>query len=324
MLRTALALSCFLSAASGLQINGLAGSSKTLIRSRPVVCADAVEAVGSGLKVPKNVGEAKVGFQAAYGQPVDGVQQGFVNEMIVGCQLAVISPTYYPSRVFSLGFESLCSAFLAGSDKQERIHDALCAGLGFDAAQVKAEADALTAMATGKTEADLLASDDFKAIIGKDKFQYSYPLGAGLLALMTLVGEEPSKEVIERWCKALGLPTSRLTKDWEFFEDASRKLVEVRRMMMADEGPMMTADGPRARPFLSLSDEGGAALRSSGAVRPSSPAISGAADDDGDEGGGQAQGSGEAQGGGGEGGQGGRGGRGEQRLERGWREARLG
>jgi len=232
MLRTALALSCFLSAASGLQINGLAGSSKTLIRSRPVVCADAVEAVGSGLKVPKNVGEAKVGFQAAYGQPVDGVQQGFVNEMIVGCQLAVISPTYYPSRVFSLGFESLCSAFLAGSDKQERIHDALCAGLGFDAAQVKAEADALTAMATGKTEADLLASDDFKAIIGKDKFQYSYPLGAGLLALMTLVGEEPSKEVIERWCKALGLPTSRLTKDWEFFEDASRKLVEVRQMMM--------------------------------------------------------------------------------------------
>jgi hypothetical protein len=36
--------------------------------------------------------------------------------------------------------------------------------------------------------------------------------------------------VIERWCTALGLPASRLTKDWEFYEDASRKLVEVRQM----------------------------------------------------------------------------------------------
>ena len=36
--------------------------------------------------------------------------------------------------------------------------------------------------------------------------------------------------MIERWCTALGLPASRLTKDWEFYEDASRKLVEVRQM----------------------------------------------------------------------------------------------
>merc|ERR1719440_449029 len=82
------------------------------------------------------------------------------------------------------------------------------------------------------TEAELLAADDLKAIADKPDFKYSYPLGAGLLALMALVGEEPSKEVIERWCTALGLPSSRLTKDWEFFEDASRKLVEVRQMMM--------------------------------------------------------------------------------------------
>ena len=57
-------------------------------------------------------------------------------------------------------------------------------------------------------------------------------MGAGLLALMNLVGETPNSDVISRWCEALGLPKSRLTKDWEFYEDASRKHVEVRQMMI--------------------------------------------------------------------------------------------
>ena len=214
--------------AIGLVSGGSGSSVGAPLRSRPAVCG----LLGGGLKMPKTVGEAKDGFQAAYGQPVEGVQQNFVNEMITASQLAIISPQYAPSRVFSLGFESLCDAFLAGSDKKDRIHDALLVGLGMEAKKVVAEAEALKAMASGMTEADLLASDDLKAIADKPNFKYSYPLGSGLLALMALVGEEPSKEVIERWCTALGLPTSRLTKDWEFFEDASRKLVEVRQMMM--------------------------------------------------------------------------------------------
>ncbi|KOO35683.1 hypothetical protein Ctob_011855 [Chrysochromulina tobinii] len=221
-LRLLLALGCLLPAAS-FRASGTVGSASTAQRARPAVCGVA--------NVPKTVGEARTGFNKAYGRPVDGVQQGFVNEMLTGCQLALISPGYAPSRVFSLGFESLCTAFLANSGEGPKIHDALLAGLGMDAKKLVSEAEALKAAAAGMSEAELLASPDLKAIASKPGYKYSYPLGAGLLALMALVGSEPSKEVIERWCTALGLPASRLTKDWEFYEDASRKLVEVRQMM---------------------------------------------------------------------------------------------
>ena len=123
--------------------------------------------------VPATVGEAKDRFNAAYGRPVSGVQQGFVNEMLTGCQVAMVSPAYKTSRVFSLGFESLCTAFLGGmsSNERETLRKALCAGVGLNAKQVKQEADALTSLAQGKTETELLASDDLKQIAGARDFK---------------------------------------------------------------------------------------------------------------------------------------------------------
>jgi hypothetical protein len=143
-LRLLLALGCLLPAAS-FRASGTVGSASTAQRARPAVCGVA--------NVPKTVGEARTGFNKAYGRPVDGVQQGFVNEMLTGCQLALISPGYAPSRVFSLGFESLCTAFLANSGEGPKIHDALLAGLGMDAKKLVSEAEALKAAAAGMSEA---------------------------------------------------------------------------------------------------------------------------------------------------------------------------
>ena len=143
-LRLLLALGCLLPAAS-FRASGMVGSASTAQRARPAVCGVA--------NVPKTVGEARMGFNKAYGRPVDGVQQGFVNEMLTGCQLALISPGYAPSRVFSLGFESLCTAFLANSGEGPKIHDALLAGLGMDAKKLVSEAEALKAAAAGMSEA---------------------------------------------------------------------------------------------------------------------------------------------------------------------------
>jgi len=184
---------------------------------------------------PKTVGDAKIAFQAAYGRPVGGVQQGFVAEMLTSVTLAMLAPTYQENRVFSLGFENLCTTFLGGAvseEQQAKLHDSLCAGVGFDKDAVAAEAAALEAFATGKTEDELLASDDLAAIAAAGNFKYSYPLGAGILTLMPLVGVEPSDEAIERWCTQLKLPTARLQKDYAFYVDAQRKLVEVKQMMM--------------------------------------------------------------------------------------------
>lgn len=70
------------------------------------------------------------------------------------------------------------------------------------------------------------------AVVAAGDFKYSYPLGAGLLALMPLVDVEPSDEVIERWATKLSLPATRWQKDYAFYKDAQEKLVQVKQMMM--------------------------------------------------------------------------------------------
>ena len=62
------------------------------------------------------VGEAKVAFNGKYARPVNGPQQGFVNEMLTSVTLATCQRTYKPSRVFYLGYETLCKTFLAAVD----------------------------------------------------------------------------------------------------------------------------------------------------------------------------------------------------------------
>ena len=71
-----------------------------------------------------------------------------------------------------------------------------------------------------------------RAVASAGDFKYSYPLGAGLLALMPLVSVEPSDEAIERWCGRLGLPASRLQRDYAFFKDAQQKMAQAQQMMM--------------------------------------------------------------------------------------------
>lgn len=209
------------------------------IVASPVALLGLGEAVVETGEAPKTIGDAKTAFQAAYGRPVGGVQQGFVNEMISSVALTVSSPAYKPNRAFYLGFESLCKTFLEGSGSseadQEAIRTSLCAAFGFDADRLAKEAKAFEEFAAGKSEAELLASDDLAAIAAAGgRFKYSYPLGAGLFALMPMASdvEEVTDEVIERWGTALQLPTKKLVKDYAFLVDASQKLVEVKQMIM--------------------------------------------------------------------------------------------
>lgn len=205
--------------------------------SPPLALLGISEEVETG-DVPKTIGDAKTAFQNAYGRPVNAIQQGFVNEMISSVALTVSSPAYAPNRCFYLGFESLCKTFLEGSSsesEQEAIRSSLCAAFGFDAERLRKEAQALEAFAAGKSEAELLAMQDLAAISAAGgRFKYSYPLGAGLFALMPMASdvEEVTDEVIERWCAALQLPSKKLVKDYAFIVDASEKLVEVKQMMM--------------------------------------------------------------------------------------------
>jgi len=188
---------------------------------------------GLVVPLPKTIGEAKAAFQKKYGRPVNKFVQGFVNEMLASVTLAVMKPRFQRSKVFSLGFEALCETFLESVNQEEKkeLHDALCMAVGFDPKMVRKEAENLEAFANGKTEDELLAAEELKAIAAAGNFKYSYPLGAGLLTLMPMVGVEPSDEAIERWCTQLNLPASRLQKDWTLYVDAQRRMAEGRLML---------------------------------------------------------------------------------------------
>merc|ERR1719247_687279 len=185
--------------------------------------------------VPQNVGEAKVKFQESYGRPTNVAVQGFVQEMLTSTQCVMITPTYEYSRVFSVGFDSLCTVFLAASPSEEdklALRSSMLKGLGFDPATVQKDAEALTASATGLSEEALFETDDFKKIAAKDGFKYSYTFGAGLISLMQAVGVEPGDEAIERWCEKLNMKPNTLKRDYAYFKDSMQKMEDVKEMML--------------------------------------------------------------------------------------------
>jgi len=187
------------------------------------------------LGTPENVGVAKKRFQESYGKILSMPAQAFVNNMLMQ-QVALIAPNYQYSRVFAVGFESLCTVFLPSTcstpENAEQARRALYAGLGMDPDQCKADSESLLSLAAGKTEADLLESEDFAKIKEAD-FKYSYQFGAGLVALMKAVGTEPSADAISRWCTALDLnANATLTRDWEFYESQIVKLEGLKEMLL--------------------------------------------------------------------------------------------
>ena len=140
-------LLCVLGATSGtaLQLPAVAGASAARVRAPPVRLAVEMEARATSARPPLSldpslslasgclprppchlshthtrcttaVGEAKVAFNGKYARPVNGPQQGFVNEMLTSVTLATCQRTYKPSRVFYLGYETLCKTFLAAVD----------------------------------------------------------------------------------------------------------------------------------------------------------------------------------------------------------------
>lgn len=192
--------------------------------------------LASSTGTPADVGEAKKRFQEAYGKILSMPSQAFVNNMLMQ-QVALIAPNYQYSRVFAVGFESLCSVFLPATssspENAEEARRALYVGLGMDPDECKADADALLALAAGKTEDELLATEDFVKIKQSGDFKYSYQFGAGLVALMKVVGTEPSAESCGRWCNALNVgASSTLTRDWEFYESQVVKVEGFQEMLL--------------------------------------------------------------------------------------------
>ena len=110
-----------------------------------------------------------------------GTAQSFVNEMLTSEGIAMNSKKYRYSRIFAVGFNTLCDIFLSAGireDSAKLARDALCVAYGFEPKTVYKDAEALKAAAEGKSEEEVLALKDLTDLAASDT-QYSYALGAG-------------------------------------------------------------------------------------------------------------------------------------------------
>lgn len=184
----------------------------------------------------KTVGDAKDAFYKAYGKPgLTELVTSFVRDTLSEITLAQLREGFSYSRVFALGLDSLCDTFLQEVEpesKREAIRRSLYVALDLDPAVVTRDAAGLKDFADGKTEKELLSSEDMTQIAQQKNApsKYTYELGAGLLKLMSLVGEEVGEYTIERWCESLNLRDTKLKKDWVLYKGALDKLNEAKAM----------------------------------------------------------------------------------------------
>jgi hypothetical protein len=189
------------------------------------------------------VGDRKVKFNeamgAAYGIDPRHCQipmptQSFVNEVLTSTTLAMNTPSYQYTRIWALGFDTLCELFLSAgcsSDCATKVRSSLY--VAFDMVQEDVEADcaALKALSEGVTEEQALALEDLVAL-SKQKVTYDYTFGTGLATLMKQASVPPSEEVIARWCDALNLSCkSVFTRDYKYFESSVEKFAQMKEMM---------------------------------------------------------------------------------------------
>ena len=187
------------------------------------------------------VGEVKVAFNEALGKAmklnprfiqIPMAAQSFVNEMLTSTTLAMVTPSYQYTRIFAVGYEDLCDLFLSAGIEEDTavyVRESMCTALGLDPAKVKADAAALKAASAGKSEEEVLALDDLKALAGQ-KTAYSYTFGAGLILLMKQANVDPTT-AIEKWSDELNLNCKGvLSRDYGYFKNNVEKFEGMKEM----------------------------------------------------------------------------------------------
>ena len=210
---------------------------------------------------PQTVDEAKKAFQKAYDRVADSPQQTFINEIISSTQFALIAPNYQYSKVFAVGYESLCETFLTSVCRTPAdgisIRASLLTALAMDEATIAADAKDMLASVAGKSEEEVFALEEFEAIKNfahPKGFKYTYTFGAGMISVMKAAGVEPSVESIERWCTALGLGCSGvMVRDFSYFKSSIEKLDQLKEMLLQmkvkakrDEAKKLKSDAEKA------------------------------------------------------------------------------
>jgi len=117
--------------------------------------------------------------------------------------------------------------------------------LGMEPAEVAADAEALLSTASGMSEADLLASADFKKVAELERFKYTYTFGAGIIKLMKTVGVEPGPEAIEKWLGEINMSSNTLKRDYEYYQVATEKMAQAKEMMMQMQVSAKKAEAKR-------------------------------------------------------------------------------
>mmetsp|Transcript_26761 Transcript_26761/g.53770 ORF Transcript_26761/g.53770 Transcript_26761/m.53770 type:complete len:307 (-) Transcript_26761:23-943(-) len=170
---------------------------------------------------PTTVTAAKQAFREAYAgaSNVSPMKASTFKFASVLFETSVIWNAQY-SRVFAVGLMALCDTFLEScltEQDKEVTRWSICFALGLRVTQVAEDAQAMLAMAAGSSAAELLESEDLRAITQMaGSFKYTYAFGVGLAMLMRAVGDTPDDSATaDRWCEALKLNCARtLERDY--------------------------------------------------------------------------------------------------------------
>jgi hypothetical protein len=189
-------------------------------------------------KKPLVVSDVRDAFYRNYGVSYLPMGIGsFVSEMLSGMTLVLASPAFAYSRVFALGFKTLCKTFIRSEqmpdeERRARAEESILLALGLDPKEIDKDAEALTSLAKESTEDQLFATDEFRIIQSMEQYKYSYQFGAGLLQLMQHVGEKEDDATIYRWSDKLGIRSATLKKDAAYFQSIIKKMDETKEMLL--------------------------------------------------------------------------------------------
>jgi hypothetical protein len=168
-----------------------------------------------GQKV-KTVGEAFAEFTAELGYTVNALYKNMVTDIVGTTHLIVVSARFKRDAVWSLGIITALDLLLKNYPEPEiadRIKSALFKCVGFDEAEINAEAKNMEDWATGKSRAEVEAAlngegggplaEIAKQIKGDEFWMYSRYFGIGLLRIMEKAGIEMDKDevypIMENW-----------------------------------------------------------------------------------------------------------------------------
>ena len=187
----------------------------------------------------QTIADSKRAFHQAFPHVIAPLHRRFADELLVELHLLSHQDAFQAGPLFSVGLVTVFERFTQGYRPAEHRADlmtAICSSNGFDAAQLKKDADTSLAAASEQS------GDSFNSWIQDfrlpEKAHYSRLMAVGLLTLLEASNGEAKGDEAEKLrkravelAKEMGLPGERVEKDLGVFASNSERMEQAVELM---------------------------------------------------------------------------------------------